>query len=132
MSSPYDPSKPPPPVGFVHRRPERELAFAEPGLETREPIQAERILARFGGASRLHAILAELGHPLAHATLYKWTYPKERGGTGGFIPTSAWPLILKAAAHEGIILTSDDMDPREIPLSASYVPTAYRTKRHDL
>lgn len=76
--------------------------------------QAERILGLFGGASRLHRILRGLGRGKNVATYYKWTYPKEKGGCGGQIPTQCWPDILLAARVEGIHITSEDMDPRAV------------------
>lgn len=81
--------------------------------ESRPRTQAERVLAKFGGARRLSALLDHLGRSKDPASIYKWTYPKERGGTGGVIPTSAWKDLILAARMEGILLTSDDMDCRE-------------------
>lgn len=74
--------------------------------------QATRILAKFGGARRLASALKALGIPRDPATIYKWTYPREKGGTGGLIPTAAWPDVLKAARMEGILISPEDMDPR--------------------
>ncbi len=82
-----------------------------PKGKTRE-TQAERILRRFGGARRLAYILQTIGRPRNFSTIYKWTYPKERGGTGGFIPYTSWNDILAAARAEGILISSEDMDPR--------------------
>lgn len=47
------------------------------------------------------------------ATIYKWTYPRDKGGTDGLVPSSAMPAVLKAADVLGIELTSEDIDPRE-------------------
>ena len=75
--------------------------------------QAERVIAKFGGARALSAALASVSTPRDPSVVYKWTYPKERGGTDGRIPTNAWDNILKAARKYGIILTAEDLDPRE-------------------
>lgn len=74
--------------------------------------QAERIIERFGGARRLAEALSAVGEFRHPSVVYKWTYPKDRGGTGGLIPTAAWPDILKAARHFGIYMTEEDTDPR--------------------
>lgn len=84
----------------------------------RDPIflpemnQAERLIRRFGGAQRLVSILKAIGHPMRPSAIYKWTYPKEKGGTGGIIPTRAWPLLMLAARYEGVVITQDETDPR--------------------
>ena len=40
--------------------------------------------------------------------VYRWMYPKERGGTGGLIPQSDQPLILSYANETGIDLSERD------------------------
>lgn len=37
----------------------------------------------------------------------RWTYPKERGGTGGFIPTEPAQLLLTEAVRKGIPLRAE-------------------------
>lgn len=92
---------------------------------TNESGQARRIFAKFGkltyrtaagvdrettGARQLHAALMRL--PSLHhrhiVTLYKWLHPREKGGTGGVIPSSAMPSVRLAARHEGIVLSAED------------------------
>lgn len=68
--------------------------------------QAERVLRKFKGARRLAVLIRR--HP---ASVYKWTYPRERGGTGGLVPTEAWPAIAAAALVKGVKLTRNDTDP---------------------
>lgn len=75
--------------------------------------QAGRILLKFGGPKRLSEILLAIGRPRTYATVFRWDYPKEKGGTGGWIPGNAWPDIFAAARFEGLILTSEDIDPRQ-------------------
>ncbi len=74
--------------------------------------QAEKILHKFGGANRLARIFKQLGINKNRSSIHRWTYPREKGGTGGFIPASNWGNILMAARYDGIILTTEDLDPR--------------------
>lgn len=76
--------------------------------------QARRIFDKFGGELRLVSALQAIGKPRNKCSIYKWDYPRHKGGTGGLIPTRAWPDIFAAARHEGILITSEDMDPREL------------------
>lgn len=70
--------------------------------------QAEKIIEKFGGPAKLaNALQCDA------ATIYKWTYPKDKGGTDGLIPSSTMPAVLKAADILGIDLSSEDIDPRE-------------------
>jgi hypothetical protein len=78
-----------------------------------EPLtQAERVLFKFGGARSLAAILKSIGRPISPSAIYKWTYPANRDGTGGLIPTRALSDVMAAARAEGIYLSSEDLDPR--------------------
>lgn len=77
--------------------------------------QAERVLRKFGGARRLAAILKMLGRERDPATIYKWTYPRSKRGTGGLVPSSAWGDVLAAMRFEGLQLLPEDMDPRPLP-----------------
>ena len=78
--------------------------------------QAQRIIRKFGNARRLCRVLKIVGCDYVPSAIYKWTYPKSpvngRGGTGGIIPAQAWPWIMKAAAYDGVMLTTEDMDTR--------------------
>lgn len=78
--------------------------------------QAERIIKKFGGARDLMRALFKIGKPRNPVSIYKWTYSREGGGTGGLIPTSALSDVLAAAKLEGIIISSEDMDPRAFPV----------------
>lgn len=40
--------------------------------------------------------------------VYRWMYPKERGGTGGMIPHSEAPALLAYAQAHSIDLTAGD------------------------
>lgn len=78
--------------------------------------QAERVVQKFGGARQLARILKRVGRPKHPASIFRWTYPREKGGTGGIIPTAAWPDLIHAARIEGVVLTAEDMDVREAQL----------------
>lgn len=66
--------------------------------------QAQNIIAKFGGVPALAKAAG-----LSLNSVYKWTYPKERGGTGGLIPTDKLPAVLDAAQANGIQITVDDL-----------------------
>lgn len=68
--------------------------------------QAQRIVEKFGGARRLAEAIS-----YQPSAVYKWTYPKEKGGTDGFVPNGVVVDIVKAADLLGIELTSDDWRP---------------------
>jgi amino-acid N-acetyltransferase len=73
--------------------------------------EAERIIARFGGARALAAALKKIGKDRDPASIYRWTYPIEDGGTGGAVPSSARGDVNDAARLYGIILTAEDWLP---------------------
>lgn len=75
--------------------------------------QASRVLARFGGAFRLASILREMDESRTVTTLYRWTYPRSKGGTGGLIPGESIPLVLEAARRSGVKITHADWSPEE-------------------
>lgn len=76
--------------------------------------QAERIIAKFGGARKLARALKRLS-PDKHrdpATIFRWTYSKSKGGSAGLVPTAALADVAEAARLEGIFLDPSDFDPR--------------------
>ncbi len=85
--------------------------------------QAEKIIAKFGNARRLAELIGV--HPV---NVYRWTYPRARGGTDGLIPTSSLAKILMAARTDGILLTIDDFSPERLrikePVLAEALPQA--------
>lgn len=87
-------------------------AVEAPRAQTRERSQAESVIDKFGGARQLREALDAAGYPLNLATIYKWAYPREKKGCGGFIPVAAWPAILDAARLAGILLDANQFDPR--------------------
>lgn len=44
----------------------------------------------------------------------RWTYPVDRGGTGGMIPTEVHERLMLAARAEGVDLRPDDFWRREV------------------
>jgi hypothetical protein len=83
----------------------------EPKYEP-QPSQAERVIAKFGGARDLARAFQAINKPKDPSTIFKWTYPKSKGGTGGLIPTRVWPDVMAAARYSGVFITIEDLDPR--------------------
>lgn len=77
-------------------------------LVTATDSQAARVIAKFGNARKLAFACQP---PLNPASVYKWVYPKNKGGSDGRIPTAALETVLKAARREGILLTPEDLWP---------------------
>lgn len=46
------------------------------------------------------------------AQVYRWTYAKEKGGTGGLIPADVQLKLMEAARAKGIPLTPEHFFPR--------------------
>lgn len=81
-------------------------------IEDHVESQAERIIKKFGGVGPLLKALQKIGKPKTRSTVYRWVYPREKGGTGGVIPTSVWPDIFIAARFEGVFLSPEEVDAR--------------------
>jgi hypothetical protein len=75
--------------------------------------QADRVIHKFGGPGQMCKLLGELGpeYAIHRITIYRWTYPKGKFGTGGVIPTRAMVKIMRAARLLGIHLEPDDFYP---------------------
>lgn len=91
----------------------KPLAITSKGMAT----QAERIVRKFGGPYRLAKLLSRIGKPRDIATIYRWMYPKSRGGTGGVIPARSLAELIHVARVEGVFLTASELDPRGGELS---------------
>lgn len=78
--------------------------------------QAERIIEKFGGVYALAKMLKECdpNTALVPSSIYRWTYSKEKLGTGGIVPTAAIPAIIKAARMNGIYLHVNDFFPDKL------------------
>lgn len=77
---------------------------------------AEIVIAKFGGARNLMRALKQVDPEMAlnPSSIYRWTYPKSKGGTGGVIPTRTLPKLMKAARLVGIFITSEDLYPNKV------------------
>jgi hypothetical protein len=94
------------------------MTTMETPAERAKKSQAERVIEKFGGARALARALAAVsaaeGKPArCNSSVYRWTYPKSKGGTGGMIPVNAIPWVIKAARIEGIFLKDEDLYPGE-------------------
>lgn len=65
--------------------------------------QANRIIDKFGGVSRLAKVLGT-----GASTVYKWQYPTEKKGCDGYIPRKHHERIKEAAEFLDIKLTDED------------------------
>lgn len=101
--------------------PFRNKRFERYRAELGPMTQAERVIARFGGAYQLAKALARAGTPWHPCSVYRWNYPKEKHGTGGIVPSNAWPAILNAARLAGIMITQEDTDPRILTPVRSHI-----------
>lgn len=81
--------------------------------KTEKRSQAERIYEKFGGVKNLTAAINALGPEYSRTihAVYKWSYPREKGGSGGVIPSHAIGTVQKAAIMMGIHLTVEDLYP---------------------
>lgn len=101
-------------------KPFRQKILAPKQVEGEKHIkrsQSERIIAKFNGPRRMSEAMTRHGRPRTVMTIYLWMYPRNKKGyrgTGGLIPTRAWPDILYVARMEGILITDDDTNPRAL------------------
>lgn len=78
-------------------------------LPKEKPIygtQAERVIARFGGISQLHKALQAIGVKLDKSTIWSWK------NHDGMIAKKRVMQVIEAGHYAGVILTSEDLDPR--------------------
>lgn len=91
------------------------MAIAKPAASEAKPsvefvfTQARRIIEKFGGERALQRALKDAGHDIDITRIYRWTYPRSRGGTGGLIPSQQIPHILKAARLQGVLIVAEDL-----------------------
>ena len=64
---------------------------------------AHAVIQKFGG---VEAVAATTGKHISR--IYRWTYPRDRGGTGGLIPPADAQKILRAARERGLDITASD------------------------
>lgn len=72
--------------------------------------QAARVIAKFGGTTRMSWAMREAGYRRCPSVLRRWRLARPVG-TGGRIPHTAMDEVLAAARHYGIILTPEDLAP---------------------
>ena len=82
--------------------------------------QAQRIIAKFGSPYKLAQLLTMArqledvhARPVHASTVYRWTYLKSVGGSGGVIPTREVEWIKKVARLNGVFLTDADWAPED-------------------
>ena len=64
---------------------------------------ANSIISQFGGVKKLAKAINK-----DPATIYRWTYPKSKNGTGGLIPSSALNKVIDAAKRLNIQLKQNE------------------------
>jgi hypothetical protein len=74
--------------------------------EALEP--ARTIIARFGGPDAVRQVTGA-----SRTRIYRWTQPKERGGTDGVIPMPQARKLLQHAKEAGLPVSADDFLPSE-------------------
>jgi hypothetical protein len=79
---------------------------------------AEQIIRKMGGVAKLVEITG-----LDKSRIYRWTYPKDRGGTGGLIPAHHQQVILEAAIRNGIDVRPNDFFKIELQSPTSQTDT---------
>ena len=77
-------------------------------LEYLEP--AKSVISALGGVDKVAEITGK------HVSrVYRWMYPKAKGGTDGFIPQSDAETLLDHAEQNGLPLTADNFFRRAAP-----------------
>lgn len=67
---------------------------------------ARTVIERFGGEAKVAEVTgASMTAP------YRWTYPRDRGGTGGNIPQKHHRALLEYAKQNDIELSAEDLLP---------------------
>ena len=64
---------------------------------------AERVIQKCGGAEETAKLLG-----ITATSVHRWKYPKDRGGSGGIVPSDKAQLLLDAARKSGIELEPSD------------------------
>lgn len=68
--------------------------------------QAARVIAKFGGAIKLAKLLG-----VEESTVFRWDYPRSKGGTDGIIPGKSLRRVLQLAQQQSISITPADLYP---------------------
>ncbi|MCC7253839.1 hypothetical protein [Hyphomicrobium sp.] len=64
---------------------------------------AKSVIEKLGG---VEAVAKVTGKHVSR--IYRWTYPVERGGTGGLIPQREIPRLIEHARRKGVALAHAD------------------------
>ena len=71
--------------------------------------QAGKIITKAGGARNLSRLIEfATGIKVDPSAIYRWNYPKDKGGTGGFIPSSAIPKVTAAFRKDRQVVSQKD------------------------
>lgn len=70
--------------------------------------QAQRVADRFGVT--FYGLARIVGRDIS--CVYRWSYPKNKGGTGGSIPPAMMVKLAAEARRQGVLLQASDFDPR--------------------
>ncbi len=68
------------------------------------PTPAEIMVQRLGGVTDAARALG-----MARRSIYRWLWPRAKGGTGGRIPTNKQRKVLAACAKAGRPMTSEEI-----------------------
>ena len=62
---------------------------------------AEYAISLFGSPYKMRDSFARRGYTINPSAIYRWTYPKDRKGSEGRIPSVWHPAIIECAEAEG-------------------------------
>ena len=68
--------------------------------------QAIKISEKWGGLRKMAKAMGK-----DPANVYRWAKPREKGGTGGLIPSSAVMDVVDLAERDNVELTAEDWTP---------------------
>ena len=71
---------------------------------TKQLSPAERVIQAFGGNTETAQALG-----CNRSTIFRWTQPEEKGGTGGRVPSTRHSTILSKARELGLSLSAADL-----------------------
>lgn len=64
---------------------------------------AKKIIEKFGGPKQVAEIIG-----VSVTQVYRFTYPRDKGGTGGLIPADHMRTLRTEAEKRGLVLDLDD------------------------
>lgn len=65
---------------------------------------AARVIASFGGVRATARVIGR-----SSSTVSRWQKPRDQGGTGGRVPSSAQGVLLAYARENGLDLSAEDL-----------------------